>query len=54
MFSCTMKRTFALKRADAIVDGRGGCRDGCHRQARHAGFVFPLPEPGSGTIRVGD
>lgn len=25
MFSCTIKRTFALKRADVIADGRGGC-----------------------------
>lgn len=43
MFNCTIKRTFALKRADVIADGRGSCRDGCHREARHAGFVFPLP-----------
>lgn len=43
MFSCTKKTTFALKRADVTVDGRESCRDGCHRETRHTGFVFPLP-----------
>lgn len=43
IFSCTIKRTFALKRADVIADGRGSCRDGCDREARRTGSVFPLP-----------